>query len=471
MNRSRPARITAVAVAAACMASLALTAAPSAGAQAPPTDVQPTTAGVGEEVGVVPGVTYTSKKISGPNKIHVVIVAPGSDATIDVATAVNVLPGYVRTSTIATEHNAIAAVNGDFGLSPGRPGHALAEDANLMQTSPLGADGKNFAIRADETKAHLGSAQIQIQLKRGPGEHFSIERWNDGTAHATEIGAFTNYGGSVANPPNGACSARLLPDGPPDWDINEDVERHYIVGAVACGAQRMPLGDGMVIATPSGGTRADDIKSLIPDDEVTLTWSFGWPGILDAVGGSPTLIEKGNIKVKSCGSYLCQRHPRTAVGIKGNGDIMLFQVDGRSRSSRGMTLVQLARAMKSRGAQWALNLDGGGSSTMWIKGKGVVNNPSDGPERGVTNALLVLPHDDPGDPNGMLSTAPVFEAQESGPTGAIDPRLAAAQDLAMSDPGSTGGLLDAIANGDIAGSPRLPRELQTALDSFRASRR
>ena len=72
-------------------------------------------------------------------------------------------------------------------------------------------------------------------------------------------------------------------------------------------------------------------------------------------------------------------HPRTAIGITEDGKVLFVTVDGRAPSNAvGMSTELLARFMKVVGAEYALNLDGGGSTTMWIQGKGVVNHPSDG---------------------------------------------------------------------------------------------
>ena len=61
-----------------------------------------------------------------------------------------------------------------------------------------------------------------------------------------------------------------------------------------------------------------------------------------------------------------------------------------------MTFPQLESAFLRLGATWAMNLDGGGSTTMWIRGRGVVNRPTDpSGERSVVNALVVLPGTDP----------------------------------------------------------------------------
>src|SRR5204863_6510805 len=105
------------------------------------------------------------------------------------------------------------------------------------------------------------------------------------------------------------------------------------------------------------------------------------------------LIDNGKFNVKStCHTWFCQNNPRTAIGITATGKILLVCVDGRSSKSVGMTLYGLTKYMASLGAVYAMNLDGGGSTTMWIKGMGVVNNPTDySGERAVSNALVVLP--------------------------------------------------------------------------------
>ena len=85
------------------------------------------------------------------------------------------------------------------------------------------------------------------------------------------------------------------------------------------------------------------------------------------------------------------RNPRSAVGISADKKkLIVAVVDGRSSISAGMTCTELAALMKSFGADDAFNLDGGGSSTMYIRGTGVVNKPSDGTERVVGNHLAIF---------------------------------------------------------------------------------
>ena len=84
------------------------------------------------------------------------------------------------------------------------------------------------------------------------------------------------------------------------------------------------------------------------------------------------------------------RAPRTAVGIKKDGSLMLVVVDGRSNNSAGLTLAELATYMLRLGAREAVNFDGGGSSVLAINGL-VVNKPSDGKERPVSIGLGLFP--------------------------------------------------------------------------------
>ena len=84
------------------------------------------------------------------------------------------------------------------------------------------------------------------------------------------------------------------------------------------------------------------------------------------------------------------RAPRTAVGIKKDGTILVVVADGRSSRSAGMTLPELARYLIQLGADRAMNFDGGGSSEMVVKWS-VKNRPSDGAERPVRVALGLFP--------------------------------------------------------------------------------
>jgi hypothetical protein len=108
-------------------------------------------------------------------------------------------------------------------------------------------------------------------------------------------------------------------------------------------------------------------------------------GVKTAVGGSPALI-RGGVPVKFGGSQ--PRHPRTAVGWN-ETHVFFVEVDGRQRGlSVGMSLPELADYLLKLGCKEAMNLDGGGSSTLWVHGQ-IMNSPCNGHERAMANALVL----------------------------------------------------------------------------------
>ena len=111
----------------------------------------------------------------------------------------------------------------------------------------------------------------------------------------------------------------------------------------------------------------------------------------EVVGGNVHLVVDGVAMASNSGDFCTTRHPRTAAGFSQDGrTLILAVVDGRSSLSVGMRCTELADLMLEMGAWQALNLDGGGSSTMWMSGDGVLNDPSDGSQRVTANHLAVF---------------------------------------------------------------------------------
>jgi hypothetical protein len=293
------------------------------------------------------------------------------------------------------------------------------------------------------------------------------------------VGGYTPAGGEVGRPPSFACSARLVPAGPRRWTDGEmGIAREYLVDEAACHRVPMAREGGVVVSAQPGSPEALLIRSLTPGERVTWTWSFAWPGVADSMGGYPLLVQEGETVVERCRASLCARHPRTAIGVDGDGRMLLVVVDGRRRKSVGMDLVQLASLMKRLGAVSALNLDGGGSSTMVVRGR-VVNKPSDGRQRPVSSAVLVLDGRDPGERIRTQVTAEAAAAyrvesaaeatgRRAGMMGDDGGALRGPGASALHDPGSTGGLLDAMDRG-LFGGRGLPRSLRSLLRAVRVS--
>lgn len=423
---------------------------------------------------IAPGVVY--QKIvdpAGPWEIFVVKIAPESTPTVDPVLAGNTMGSYAKTSVIAQSVGAIAAINGDFGGRFGEPAHAFADDGSLMTSGMF--KGSTFGVRHDKQGGAANDAAVRIRATdlSGSSGGVRVAKWNVGVPKSSQIRAYTSFGATSVTPPTDACSVRLVPSSRIHLDRGSDgVYRSYDVKARVCGGSSMNVYSGNVIlSSRRNGTGSAWIKSLSSGGSVRVRWSQGTPQVVDVIGGYPLLLQDGRVVATICGGYICLRHPRTAIGVTARGSILLVVVDGRRSDSIGMNPRQLALYMRNLGAVDALNLDGGGGATMWVTGLGVVNQPSGGYQRAVTNAVVVLPGQDAGERISLVGGRSVrgrtsFTRDLGVVTGAARAR---AIDAAMRDAGSTGGLADLMVRLS-GGGYRAGSEIQRIAERFRLAR-
>ena len=103
-----------------------------------------------------------------------------------------------------------------------------------------------------------------------------------------------------------------------------------------------------------------------------------WKGVNHILSGGPYLVKDGEVFVDTVSEKLQSiggRNPRTAIGYTQDKHLILLAADGREGASIGLTLNELANIMKQLGCVNAMNLDGGGSTVMYVNGK-VVNKPA-----------------------------------------------------------------------------------------------
>lgn len=417
---------------------------------------------------LAPGVTYTvMRDSSGPFRIRYVSVDLAAGATLDTVLAREKLPKFELTSEMATRTGAVAAINGDYAKPNGRPVHTFATDGDLAQT-PL-AWGRNFSTTADESGTYIGHPKETVEaVELDGGTVYPISMVNnaDTAMSSSEVRLFTKRGAGAARAPSGHCLVRMQPYEKPHLaeDGSGVVEQAFGVELVRCGGRSLRPRGGVILASTLDSTYAAQFQLVTPGEEVNLRWSISWPNVLDTIGGNPTLIEAGQIVASNVqpqpgqNTAFFSRHPRTGVGTTPDGKVLLVTVDGRQKGySVGMTLQEFAGLFERLGADWALNLDGGGSTTLAINGE-VVNRPSDrfsdgsyGRERAVSSALVVLPGADPGEATDPVSDSPLSLDGSGDLRGRVDvsevPRWLlnrrAARAVVM-DPASTGGMLDAM---------------------------
>lgn len=114
-------------------------------------------------------------------------------------------------------------------------------------------------------------------------------------------------------------------------------------------------------------------------------------GIIQSYSFGPVLVYESKLNTNYTTKVSKSANPRTAIGQISPLHYIFIVADGRSNESNGMTLTQLAQEFVDRGATIAYNLDGGGSSTMWLNGR-IINNPTDGRsdgERSISDIIYI----------------------------------------------------------------------------------
>jgi hypothetical protein len=431
--------------------------------------------------GLAPGVTHrVIHDPSGPYTVHVATIDLAQASSPDTVLSNGRLQGLETTTSMARRTGSVLAVNGDYFESNGRPVHAFASDGRLLQTPQL--SGRALSIDASGTAVRMGRpasyASFSAQTATSTAT-INIPRWNSGRADADTLAAYTSAGAGLETLPNGDCYAGLAWAGSPTVHTDGGVETAVTVTGKRCdGLAPLVPGRGVMLDgshfNPSGGF----LDALYAGQPGVLTEHLGFPGAVDVLGGNPVLIAGGAIQTADVDGTdaFSQRQPRTAVGVTTDGRMLLVVVDGRQPGySVGMSLGELAELMNSLGARNAFNLDGGGSSAMFVNGQRV-NRPSDGYERGVGSALVVLPGADPGQADltvaaGTSSTPPATARAQRAPREPLVSPVLGGTPLpgwvaAAQDPGSIGGLTAALADDGVS----LPPELQRAQTVYENSR-
>jgi exopolysaccharide biosynthesis protein len=302
-----------------------------------------------------------------------------SKVRLDVVHALDAAVGLETTSSIATRHGAFAAINAGFfkmdGLYGGDAAGILQIDGKLLSESYGGRCALSISNLADKTEVSLEQLNVGGQILI------------DKKLFEVGINRQRSENDAVVFTPFFHRTTLTNPAG-----IEFIVRKDKVVAiSDKFGSNEIPF-DGFVLS--ASGKRSEEFLALLKKGKKVTILRLITPSE-DIVGGVPQLIKNGKIEItweqeKIGKEFVETRHPRTAVAKLKDGKFLMITVDGRQPNvSVGMSLFELAEMLLELGAVDAMNLDGGGSTTMFVKDK-VVNQTSDKTgERPVSDAILV----------------------------------------------------------------------------------
>lgn len=331
---------------------------------------------------VIPGVVYGHQRRGdsfGPNVVnYLVINTRYTGIEVKLALAQNKVFGSEHVSSMGERLGAIAAVNGAFFASDGRPLGVIMIDGELI-SEPY---ANRTALGLGKNKLVMDGVSLEGEILLEDGTFLTTVTGLNRPRLQDELVIYTPAYGSHTRT-NVFGHEVTVVDG--------------VVTAIATGNSPIPP-NGLVLS--GHGLKKALLSSLTLGDllEVNLQLTPDWleMGIDQIIGGGPRLVRDGVLHLtgeeeRFQNDITKGRAPRTALGITEDGRLLLVTVNGRQPNiSVGMSLAELGNLLMELGAVQAMNLDGGGSTTMVIRNL-VLNLPSDGKERPVSNAIVILP--------------------------------------------------------------------------------
>lgn len=338
---------------------------------------------------------YVSKdELTGPWFINVLRIDPNR-ATLKIVHALDEGLGLETVSSLSTRYRATAATNGGYfrttGTYRGESTGLLLLDGKLMSEPNNDRAGIGLIRTGSNTDVVFGHLKFAGEILANRTKH-TVQGLNRPLS-ADELIVFT---------PEFHRTSLTNPDG-----IEVVVRRNRVISiSDQKGSSEIPS-DGIVISAV-GKARQWVAANLRRGSKVIFSWSLRplepnigndakeWRRAYSIVGAGPQLIRAGKVDItdkqeKMSPTFRTDRHPRTAIARLRSGKLLLVTVDGRQAGvSAGMSLDMLAEFLLELGTVEAINLDGGGSTTM-VVGNKLVNRPSDQTgERPVSDAILVF---------------------------------------------------------------------------------
>lgn len=306
-----------------------------------------------------------------PIQINVIEVntSLNPDLQLSPALASDTLARKSTISSIARRNNSIVAINGTF-FKPqtGVPLGTLMINKK-MYTGPI---YDRVALGIFDNGYDMARIQLNATLKTW-NSSVKVDNINQPRTLSTHVLVYTPEWSKVAPP----C---------PKYGKQIAIKDNKII-EVSTSQLTIPE-NGFVVVGP-----AQQLDKIAQSKDVKLDIATmpEWDNVNHIISGGPYLVKKGQTYIDTAEQKLGAiggRNPRTAVGYTANGHLIIVTVDGREKSSIGMTLNELAKFMKSIGCYNAMNLDGGGSTVLYVNGQ-VVNHPQVRGGIALSNALTL----------------------------------------------------------------------------------
>lgn len=329
---------------------------------------------------VAPGVTFTrwsQTDARGPVSAHLLTIDPATRGLrIDYGSG-GPVSSVTPLKEMLRKDGAIAGINGDF-FDIGRTGAPLGVGKD-RQRGLLHAreDGWNDAFFVDrQGRARIGNLPMLARIRHHP--ELRVTNLNSAYVAPGRVGVYT--------PQWGRTAGYQVTQGQTRSVRAVTVEKGRVTSNRRKLTRDRPIRGLLLVGR---GASADQLRKLRTGSKIRLERTLRARPLM-ALSGNKALVDDGVVRVGDDREL----HPRTAVGVDADtGEVLMLVVDGRQQDSRGLTMVELADMMIDLGADEALNLDGGGSSTIVANDSAgrlrVLNDPSDGRQRSVANGLAV----------------------------------------------------------------------------------
>lgn len=361
------------------------------------------------ETVVAPGATYSNIEVSspiGPQKINALEFDPKSEhLSLRAGMSKGLVNGTQTVAGMAADFNekgegqVVAGINGDyFNMTQGVPFGIFMEDGEIFTTPPQYSVA--FGIKKDGTPFCQAHGTIMNKVLIIDGVKTPLSGINNRHTEANSLMLYNdNFDTSTKS---SSDTVEIL------CEVLSGEFRHgetlsLMVSEIYPSGGNTAIPEGMVVLSAKGSHK-DLLQSIAPTQEIEVLLEFNefWSDVDFAIAGNYLLLKDGEVQDVSG----TERSPRTVIGIKEDGNIVFYTIDGRlSGYSVGATYKQAATIMKDLGCVDAINLDGGGSTTFVLRGLGemdakMINRSADVYARAVANGAL------------LVNTAPVDKPTE-----------------------------------------------------------